>query len=67
MMMETYNIWKRSHFDGAWSKTAHSVKARTDKEAQSRLVKKFSECGFSSMSLMAIPHGKTPTGTNPAD
>lgn len=58
--METYDIWRRPHYQAEWSRTSHSVKARTDKEAQARVRQKFAGAGFSSMALVAIPQGKTP-------
>lgn len=59
-MLRDYAVWRRSHSEGQWSRTSHDVKARTDKEAQAKVRRKFSGCGFSAMSLVAIPHGQTP-------
>ena len=55
-----FSIWRRGHFDDRWSQTSHSVTARTDKEAQAKVKRKFSGCGFSAMSLVAVGYGKTP-------
>jgi len=58
--MTDYEIWRRSHSEAKWSKTSHSIKARTDKEAQAKVRRKFTGCGFSSMSLVAVLIGMTP-------
>lgn len=55
-----FSIWRRGHFEDRWSRTSHSVTARTDKEAQAKVKRKFSGCGFSAMALVAVPHGQTP-------
>ena len=55
-----FSIWRRGHFEDRWSQTSHSVTARTDKEAQAKVKRKFSGCGFSAMSLVAVGYGKTP-------
>lgn len=59
-MFARYSIWYRFHSGGDWSLTAHHVMARTDKEAESKLRRKFAGCDFSNMSLVAIPYGKVP-------
>lgn len=55
-----FSIWRRGHFEDRWSRTSHSVTARTDKEAQAKVKRKFSGCGFSAMGLVAVRYGKTP-------
>jgi hypothetical protein len=62
-----FSIWRRGHFEDCWSQTSHSVKARTDKEAQAKVKRKFSGCGFSAMSLVAVRYGKTPNALAQAD
>ena len=66
-----FSIWRRGHFEDRWSRTSHSVTARTDKEAQAKVKRKFSGCGFSAMGLVAVRYGKTPnaksTGVPPTD
>lgn len=59
-MLTYYGIWKRIHGDKEWTRTSHNVKARTDKEAQAKVKRKFAGCGFSSMSLVAVQFGMTP-------
>ncbi len=61
-MLRDYGVWRRSHSESQWSRTSYDVKARTDKEAESKVRRKFSGCGFSSMALVAVPHGQTPNG-----
>jgi hypothetical protein len=63
-MFKEYDVWKRHNSELQWSKTSHVVKARTDKEAQSRVRRMFDSCGFSSMSLLAMETGQTPNATN---
>lgn len=58
--MKDYEIWRRCHSGGEWSLTSHSLKARTDNEAQAKVRRKFSGCGFTGMSLVAMPRGTTP-------
>ena len=55
-----YNIWRHQHSGGDWQQTSYSVKARTDKEAQSKMQRMFSGCGFSSMSMIAISSELSP-------
>jgi hypothetical protein len=55
-----FSIWRRGHFEDCWSRTSHSVTARTDKEAQAKVKRKFAGCGFSAMSLVAVKNGMTP-------
>lgn len=59
-MWKTYHIWKRLHTEQSWTITNRSVKARTDKEAQSRMQKKFRGFGLAHVSLIAIEEGKNP-------
>lgn len=49
-----------------WVLTAHIVKARTINEAQSQLRRRFSKCGFTAMSLVAVLDGNDPN-TTPTD
>ena len=55
-----YTIWRHHHSGGDWQQTSYSVKARTNKEAQSKMQRMFSGCGFSSMSMIALLPGTTP-------
>lgn len=59
-MFKDYCIWSRIYAVSKWTKTFHTVRARTDKEAQSKTRRKFSGCGFSYMSLIAVERGVTP-------
>jgi len=59
-MFKNYDVWRRNNSEVQWSKTSHVVKARTDKEAQSKVRRMFDGCGFSSMSLLAMENGLTP-------
>ena len=56
-MFEDYEIWRYNHSQKVWIKTSHKLKARTDKEAQSVVKRKFAGAGFSSMSLVAVKPG----------
>lgn len=58
--MKFYSIWRRTHGTSEWLLTSHSLNARTDKEAQSKLKRKFEGAGFSNMSLVAIETGVDP-------
>jgi hypothetical protein len=58
--MNTYDIWQCHHSTSTWSKTEHSVRARTDKEAQARTRQKFVGFNLTSMSLVAVLRGETP-------
>lgn len=55
-----YDIWRRQHGSREWLKTAQSLCARSDKDAQARLRRRFDGAGFSSMSLVAVPEGWNP-------
>jgi hypothetical protein len=55
-----YQVWRQWARATEWTLTSHTLKARTDEEAQSRLRRMFSGGGFTSMSLVALPEGKTP-------
>ena len=61
---EYYRVWKRNMPDNAcptsWAMTSHTLKARTDKEAQSKLRRMFFGCGFHAMSLVAVLSGESP-------
>jgi ribosomal protein L20A (L18A) len=59
-VFKDYGVWRRSHSESKWSRTSHNVKARTEKEAQAKVARKFSGYGFSSMSLVAVEQGLTP-------
>jgi len=55
--MQTYKIYRRQVNDKGVSPlvaTAHTLKARTDKEAQSKMKRKFQNAGFHSMQLVAV-------------
>lgn len=59
----TYDIWRRQTADYGstrWIQTRHSVEARTDKEAQYKVRRKFNGAGFHSMMLIALPEGVFP-------
>ena len=61
--MKTYRIWRRGIGDrlqSDWIMTTYNVKGRTDKEAESRMKRKFANCGFHSMSLVAVESGVNP-------
>lgn len=61
--MRTWKIWRRSVNDKMvtqWFETAYSVKARTNKEAQSRVKRKFENGKFHEMQLVAVEEGNTP-------
>lgn len=62
-----YLVWRRSMTErgvSGWTVTSYSLKARTDKQAQSRLAKMFKSAGFHSMSLVAVIDGKNPNSIN---
>ncbi len=63
--METYDVWRNNHSGPGWIKTAHSVEGRSQKEAQSKVKRKFENGGFSSMSLLAVKRGEDPN-VNPS-
>jgi hypothetical protein len=57
-----YRVWRRSHVDGGgWIETAHAVRARTDKEAQSKIRRLFNSAAFHSMALVAVRFGQSST------
>lgn len=56
-MFKEYCVWRRGHSETQWSLTSHIVKARTDNEAQSKVKRMFSGCGFSYMSLFVVERG----------
>lgn len=68
--MKEYTIWRRQYgvpytgmigaFNVIWNKTSHTVKARTDKEAQSRVKRKFAGAGFSSMIALNSQYNGNP-------
>jgi hypothetical protein len=59
-----YAVWRKQRPDNScasqWIQTGHKLKAVSDKDAQSRLRRVFNGCGFSAMSLIAMPVGETP-------
>lgn len=55
----TYRIWRR-HDGIEWLQTSHTLKAQSDKDAESRMKRMFSGCGFHSMSLVAVSVGDNP-------
>ena len=59
-MFKDYGVWRRGHSEDKWSRTSHNVKARTEKEAQAKVMRRFSGCGFSGMSLVAVEQGLMP-------
>lgn len=59
---KTYSVWRKHTADGGstgWIKTAMTIKARTDGEAELKLHRKFAMAGFSAMSLVTVPPGMT--------
>lgn len=65
-----YDIWRRPMVQpgdeyGRWIKTAHTVNARSQKEADSRMRQKFQGSGFHSMSLLAVKRPNTPSSPEP--
>ena len=63
-MMKTYTVWRKQRADYGgtteWIKTSHTIEARSEHEAETKLKRRFLNSGFSLMSLVAIPEGKTP-------
>ena len=55
-----YDVWRQAHSETTWVKTAHSVSACSDKDAASKVKRKFEGCGFTSMSLVAVLQGSNP-------
>jgi phage terminase Nu1 subunit (DNA packaging protein) len=58
-----YAVWRQQHSTSVcerWTLTGHKLKAQSDKDAQSRLRRVFNGCGFTHMSLIAMPVGETP-------
>lgn len=55
-----YHIWWRRHGASLWTQTNHTVKARTDEEAESKTRRNFSSAGFHGMSMVAVESGKSP-------
>lgn len=51
-----------SAYPTRWTKTSHSVKAKSDESAQKKVIAKFKGCGFSNMSLVAVEEGVDPNG-----
>lgn len=62
--MSEYVVWKQnvpdSGFGGGWHETSHTILAKTNKEAQAKLRRKFAGCGFHAMRLIALPRGSRP-------
>ena len=56
-----YHVWMQNcpdrGYGGPWRKTNHSLKARTDKEAQTRMRRMFANFGLSACALIALPDG----------
>ena len=65
-----YFVWRRQMADrtcpGQWLQTQHHFKARTAAEAESRLRRMFANCGFTAMSLAAMPSGESPNDPSSA-
>jgi len=59
-----YAVWRKQRADYGgttnWILTGHKLKAQSDKDAQSRMKRCFEGCGFSAMSLVAMPVGESP-------
>lgn len=56
---QLYTIWMKNcpdlGYGGPWRATSHTVKARTDAEAQSKMRRKFAGFGLSNCALIALP------------
>ena len=59
-MWVKYIIWRKPSAGSEWFKTTRSLKARTDEEAQSKMLRMYKHAGFSSMALIALLEGETP-------
>lgn len=60
-MMQTYKIYRRQLNDKSitqWIATSHILMARSDKEAQAKVKRKFNGAGFHNMQLVAFPMSK---------
>ena len=55
-----YHVWWRRANASRWTQTTHHFRARTDKEAESKLRRMFAGAGFSGMSLVAVEGGDSP-------
>ena len=59
-----YRVWRRllppGVYSGPWIMTNHTIKARTDKEAESRIRRCFYGTGLAGTSLVAVPQGTDP-------
>ena len=66
--MKNYRVWRsqlRTSPVGElgmteWFPCNDYIKARSDKEARSKMIRKFANYGFQSMSLVAVPIGVNP-------
>lgn len=66
--MDNYKVWRSQYVrhkygDGyltEWFPCNYTIKARSKKEAQSKLDRKFAKAGFNSMMLGAFPVGINP-------
>ena len=61
-----YTVWRRIMADelcrpGEWLCTSHIIKARTAKEANSKMRRMFAGACFHSMSLVALLSGESPS------
>lgn len=66
--MNEYCVWRQQSTDrhvSRWIQSSHTLKARTDKEAESRLRRRFANAGFQSMRLVAVPAGVDPNVPQP--
>ena len=59
-LMIEFVIWRKFLFKNDWTPTAARIVARTDKEAQTKLRRRYRDSDFSSMSLVAVRPGQTP-------
>lgn len=60
MAFKDYHVWWKRAMATEWKQTINHFKARTDKEAESKLGKMFRNAGFSGMSLVAVKSGDNP-------
>lgn len=62
--MSRYNVWRKQRPENSapsvWIKTAHTIEARSEREAAAKMKRRFFDSQFSLMSLVAIPEGQMP-------
>ena len=58
-----WDVWRRYVNDkgcSAWIKTDHRVRAKTDRQAQSRIKVRFRNAHFTDMQMVAVPEDADP-------